>query len=198
MRGQDIAEAAGRERAEAEIGQRLAALEAIRGQMGEGIRRELHQQDIQAGEDHADAQIEDDGPENPVVRRAAAAEDGGRDDPYGKPPVATRFKPGTSGNPKGRKPAPPSLSEILMEELAALVPMKQGDKITKLPMQRIVIRKHLQLAAQGNGMSARLVITLIQILGLKPEIPEIEALTAEELAILQKDAEFQKLLGGGE
>jgi hypothetical protein len=115
---------------------------------------------------------------------------------YGRPPVATRFKPGKSGNPKGRKPAPPSLAEILMEELAALVPIKQGDKTTKLPMARIVIRKHLQLAAQGNAASARLVFALTQVLGLKPEVPDIEELTPDELAILQKDANFQKLLSG--
>src|SRR5216684_4135912 len=78
---QDIAEATGRERAEAEIGQRLAELERISGQMGERVRHELHQHDIQADKDHADAQIHDDRPEYAVISRAAAAEDGSRDDP---------------------------------------------------------------------------------------------------------------------
>ncbi len=41
---------------------------------------------------------------------------------YGKPPKQTRFKPGESGNPKGRpkkaKAGPPDVAEILSEEIA--------------------------------------------------------------------------------
>jgi hypothetical protein len=78
---QDIAGAAGGERTKAEIGQRLANVEMIRGQMGERVRLELRQQDIKTDKDHADAQIHDDRPENAVMRRAVAAKDGCRDYP---------------------------------------------------------------------------------------------------------------------
>ena len=52
---------------------------------------------------------------------------------YGKPPVHSRFKPGQSGNPKGRrtrKTEPASLLAEILKELNAVVTINEnGEKM---------------------------------------------------------------------
>jgi len=66
---------------------------------------------------------------------------------YGRPPVASRFKPGKSGNPAGRPKRAPSFRTELLEELAEFTPEAEGHLITK---QRAVIRTLIQEAIGGN------------------------------------------------
>lgn len=47
---------------------------------------------------------------------------------YGRPPVATRFKSGQSGNPKGRPKASKNLSTLACEQLHARVPAREGGR----------------------------------------------------------------------
>ena len=48
---------------------------------------------------------------------------------YGRPPKQHQFKPGQSGNPKGRPKGAPTLQEIVAKEATKHVKIKQGDKI---------------------------------------------------------------------
>ncbi|MGP0092365.1 MAG: DUF5681 domain-containing protein [Xanthobacteraceae bacterium] len=72
---------------------------------------------------------------------------------YGRPPVATWFKPGESGNPAGRRKRAPSFRTELLEELAGSTPDSQGDPITK---QRAVIRTLIQegIALSGSTVGS--------------------------------------------
>ena len=68
---------------------------------------------------------------------------------YGKPPVATRFKPGQSGNPAGKKKKPKpqtSLKPVLKEVLEEPVTLN-GRKYT--PME-VVIRTLMNKAMKGD------------------------------------------------
>lgn len=47
---------------------------------------------------------------------------------YGRPPVATRFKPGQSGNPKGRPKASKNLSTLVREKMQAKVPVREAGR----------------------------------------------------------------------
>jgi hypothetical protein len=66
---------------------------------------------------------------------------------YRRPPVATQFKPGQSGNPAGRPKRAPSFRAELLEELAELMPGAEGHSISK---QRAVIRTLVHEAIGGN------------------------------------------------
>jgi hypothetical protein len=61
--------------------------------------------------------------------------------------MASRFKPGESGNPAGRPKRAPSFRTELLEELAEFTPEAEGHLITK---QRAVIRTLIQEAIRGN------------------------------------------------
>jgi hypothetical protein len=50
---------------------------------------------------------------------------------YGRPPRSTRFKPGQSGNPKGRPKGVQSLGAILDKALAARVSVQENGRRTQ-------------------------------------------------------------------
>ncbi len=104
---------------------------------------------------------------------------------YGKPPKASQFKPGVSGNPKGKPKGQPSFGEILLQEAARIVKVKIGDEIVQVPKQRALVRKLLDMAMQGDIAAARLILHQTQLAQADAEAappPELP-LTPEEFAI---------------
>src|SRR5262245_20551740 len=51
---------------------------------------------------------------------------------YGRPPTETRFKPGVSGNPKGRRKKVPSFSEVTEQVLNETIEMRMGDRLLRM------------------------------------------------------------------
>ncbi len=83
---------------------------------------------------------------------------------YGRPPSWTRFKPGTSGNPRGRprKAAPPSLhaddspsDAILRAELAKKRRYKEAGKIKEASTAELLGRAEIDTALKGNPLAQR-------------------------------------------
>ena len=76
---------------------------------------------------------------------------------YGKPPVETRFAPGTSGNPKGRpkgaKNRPASiddLSQIILAESRRMVPVNEGGKIKMMRSFEVQLRTLTAAGMKGS------------------------------------------------
>jgi hypothetical protein len=91
---------------------------------------------------------------------------------YGKPPETSRFKPGKSGNPRGRpkgstnKPRPPALNEermktILLEEAYRTIKVNDGPSQVSVPMAQAVIRSLAVNSAKGNQRAQRLFTDLL-------------------------------------
>lgn len=77
---------------------------------------------------------------------------------YGKPPKNHQFKPGKSGNPKGRAKRTPTAAELLDREAARLVTIKTGNSQRKIPKREAILRRVLDMAMQGDLAAARLVL----------------------------------------
>lgn len=92
---------------------------------------------------------------------------------YGKPPTSTRFKPGRSGNPKGRpkgarnRPAVTSpiverMKEIVLEEAYRTITINDADRQVSVPMVQAIMRSLAVNAAKGNPRAQRLFTELLR------------------------------------
>lgn len=90
---------------------------------------------------------------------------------HGKPPVETRFRPGQSGNPRGRPRGsrnrkPPALNEerlkdIILEEAYRTVRITDANRQVSIPMAQAVVRSLAVNAAKGNQRAQRLFTELL-------------------------------------
>ena len=94
---------------------------------------------------------------------------------YGRPPIHTRFPPGQSANPAGRRKGQPTLNEMVMKEAARLVKIKRGDTVETITKYQGVIRRTFQSAMEGNIAAARLLF-----LWLQPNAPDPSGGPAED------------------
>lgn len=105
---------------------------------------------------------------------------------YGKPPVHTRFKPGRSGNPKGRPKGTKNLKTDLLEELSERITIREGDHTRKVSKQRALIKNFVARGLKGDvRLSTLLVSMMMRLLDTGEGVPEAEdALNGDEREIL--------------
>src|SRR5262249_43343085 len=69
---------------------------------------------------------------------------------YKRPPVATRFKPGQSGNPKGRKKGVRNFKTDVRHELDEVITVHEGGRSMKITKQRALGRALVAAAIKGD------------------------------------------------
>lgn len=100
---------------------------------------------------------------------------------YGRPPKASRFKPGQSGNPKGRAKGVKNASTIFREEAQASIPVVVDGRKRNVAVLRLALRQLLRKAASGHVGAMRLaLIENARVEGLTAANSPVDALTAEE------------------
>jgi hypothetical protein len=109
---------------------------------------------------------------------------------YKRPPRHTQFKPGQSGNPKGRPKGTKNLRTDLGEELAEKITVTEGGQQLFISKQRAMLKSLMARSIKGETAAARALINLIVGLEMvdvqdKPSEP----LASDDLEIL---AEFKK------
>src|SRR5262249_42701017 len=60
---------------------------------------------------------------------------------YGRPPQATRFKKGQSGNPRGRTKGSRPVGALLQDILSQLVPVTENGRTRRLPALEVMLRR---------------------------------------------------------
>ncbi len=69
---------------------------------------------------------------------------------YGQPPVATRFKPGGIGNPKGRPKRAKTVGQIIHDAMMTSVKIEVNGKPKTMTAQEVIIRNLVHSAARGD------------------------------------------------
>ena len=114
---------------------------------------------------------------------------------YGRPPEKTRFRPGRSGNPRGRPKKPKSIREKFERELERKVAVREDGRVKKIPKIDLWVRCVIADAIKGNHRASRILIEMRA--ASDEEIAKgvaeksIEKLNAEDQEIL--DRHFAKL-----
>ena len=104
---------------------------------------------------------------------------------YGKPPVHTRFKPGESGNPKGRPKGHRNIATDLEEELREKIQINENGQQSTVTKQRAMIKALLAKALKGDTRAANALIQLA--IGL-------EQATSERDEVVPLDDEDREIL----
>jgi hypothetical protein len=85
---------------------------------------------------------------------------------YGRPPAHTRFKPGQSGNPKGRRKGQRNIHTVLVDALSQRIKIREGDRTRSLTKLDGVILTMLNAALKGDSKAQASLITMMRALGL--------------------------------
>lgn len=101
---------------------------------------------------------------------------------YRRPPKQHQFKPGQSGNPKGRPKGTPTLQEVMAREATKLIKIKQGDNVVSVPKLEALARRVFNKALEGDLAAARMIFQL----AAEPEAPAA-AESAESFALPEDD-----------
>jgi hypothetical protein len=95
---------------------------------------------------------------------------------YGRPPPEHQFKPGQSGNPRGRPKKYPTLLELFADELNRKRTIVEGGQERRVQTDKILVKRTIDLALKGDMKALRMTMAVIE------QVREIEN------ARIQRDA----------
>jgi len=78
----------------------------------------------------------------------------------GNPPRHTRFKPGQSGNPKGRPKGSKNFATILQQQLGKMVTITVDGKPKRVTVQEVIARRLANDSMKGTTKAMELLIRL--------------------------------------
>lgn len=93
---------------------------------------------------------------------------------YGKPPKHTQFKPGETGNHKGRPKKSENLPAILQKVIGKLISVREGDKVRRLSTLEAMLLAMVGKVMKGDVKAFAAFMKLAKDTGL------LDCLPAEE------------------
>ncbi len=109
---------------------------------------------------------------------------------YGRPPAHARFKPGQSGNPKGRPKRTKNLRTDLVEELGEFIRVRQADREYSVSKQRALIKALVARAVKGDTRAATSIVTLCaRLLGVGDDEGESQPLSIPDQRVIDEFVE---------
>jgi hypothetical protein len=104
---------------------------------------------------------------------------------YGRPPKATQFKKGQSGNPKGRPKGTRPVGAVLQEILGQRIAVTENGRTRRLPAMEVMLRRLANDAMRSDPVALKLMLSLFDRYGESPEAGiRFDEVLAEDKAIL--------------
>jgi hypothetical protein len=103
---------------------------------------------------------------------------------YGRPPVAHRFQPGRSGNPRGGTRGARNVAAILAAALDEKVTVKENDQRRRMTKLEAAVKQLVNRAARGEIRVIQLLLALVQTHEAKPERAAPEFPTKADAAVI--------------
>jgi uncharacterized protein DUF5681 len=98
---------------------------------------------------------------------------------YGRPPIGSRFRPGTSGNAKGRPKGGKNLKTLIRQAMTANISVQEGPTTRRVSKIEGFVLRQLQNALKGNDRSAMAVIKMAMQMGFLEEADNNSAEAAQ-------------------
>lgn len=103
----------------------------------------------------------------------------------GRPPRATRWKRGQSGNPSGRPKGSRKVSAVLLDVIRQKVAVTENGKTRRIPALEVMLRRLANDAMRNDPRALKLVLSLVDRYADEPEAAtRIEDILAEDQKIL--------------
>lgn len=77
---------------------------------------------------------------------------------YKRPPIAHRFKPGQSGNPRGRRKRSKNLLTLLDEELDSAITVKERGRERRMSKRQAMVKQIVASALKGDPKTLDLLL----------------------------------------
>ena len=107
-------------------------------------------------------------------------DDGDYEVGYGKPPKSTRWKPGQSGNPKGRPKKTKDFDKLIDRELSETVRITDGGESKVVTKRELIIKRLINEALKGDKAALKLTLNFMKadlsVEGFEPDAADHAAL----------------------
>ena len=105
---------------------------------------------------------------------------------YRTPPKATRWKPGQSGNPRGRPKGSLNLATDLSAELGEQITVREGGQPRRITKQRALVKSLMAKALQGDVRATTALPALYARIICEPGEDEDHPIEDDELLIIRR------------
>jgi hypothetical protein len=106
---------------------------------------------------------------------------------YGRPPKATQFKKGQSGNPRGRPKGSRPVGAVLQQILGRRIAVTENGRTRRVPMLEVILRRLAHDAMRSDPSALKQMLSLIDRYAEAPEAGlSIDEILAEDQAIVAK------------
>lgn len=116
---------------------------------------------------------------------------------YGKPPKSGQFKPGQSGNPRGRPKKAPAMAEVLDKQLGRELIVSTSEGPQKMPVLEVLIAGQVRKAAAGDTRAVKVLLEAAERHGVGAQ-PEVEEVNPEDLWLVERMLANVKAGQGGQ
>jgi len=104
---------------------------------------------------------------------------------YKRPPKSTQFKPGVSGNPKGKPKGSRPVGALLQEIIRQKIAVTENGKTRRLPVLEIMLRRLANEAMRGDQRSIKFLLALLEHYGESSQTTlQLSEMIAEDAEIL--------------
>jgi hypothetical protein len=113
---------------------------------------------------------------------------------YRRPPVGTRFRPGQSGNPRGRPKGARNLSTVVAAALSERVAVNENGHRRRITKLEAAVKQLVNRAASGEARATQLLLALVQANETRPARQDANRLGEADAIVM---AELARRLGRG-
>jgi hypothetical protein len=104
---------------------------------------------------------------------------------YGRPPKATQFRKGTSGNPKGRPKGSRPIGAVLHDILGQRISVTENGRTRRLPALEVMLRRLANDAMRSEPIALKLMLSLFDRYGESAETTiKLDEILEDDKAIL--------------